>query len=624
MSTLKTRMGLVFAIVFVFGAVGLDWYLQGAAGTESERKETSPLATKLDATNAGQALPNILWQEDAAQAYRLSMDSTMRLNMFGSGVDQATQVTLRAMLELRTLKVAKEQTLAGMQLSDLQLIISGQADPDMNRLLEQPFRVSFGSGGVPEEFEFSEGLTRQEQTMLENIVRTFTVSMPASQPNGALGGAEWLAQEGNASGFYQATYIAHSPGQFEKRKGNFVASASSPLLANATINSTEMIGLDSRYNWLSHMTVSETLRTSGKTGPTVNVVNRATIELLFNVQARGASDRWNFVAAAPLSDPIHSRDASVKLSPEEARQQLRAELPKLNTASQGRTQHIHALRDFLRADGSVPAVLLEQLKNKDFTDRTRADLYLALELAGTAEAQAALTSVITDSEWSARDALRATVALAGIDNPSAATLAVLWDTAVEGGDQTSTLSTTATYTLGSMGSRMKATNNPNYADLRDDLVTSAYGTRAAQQRAAFVYALGNTRDAEIASDIGSFLADEQPAVRRAAALSLGLTQAQQSADLLMTHFQRESNSAVRGAIAESLIALPVVDTASAMVMVGDAIQLEKDEGARHSMANFMGKNLTKHPEFRPVFQKLLRQEPSKRVRQVIAEALATL
>ena len=82
------------------------------------------------------------------------------------------------------------------------------------------------------------------------------------------------------------------------------------------------------------------------------------------------------------------------------------------------------------------------------------------------------------------------------------------------------------------------------------------------------------------------------------------------------------NALNAGAMAESLSRLPLADTAKVMASISKVIQTEIDESARYSMANFTGKNLAKNSQYKPVLQKLIRTEPSKRVRQIIGDALA--
>ena len=221
-----------FALLFISVSVGVFWFLQG---------------NPIDNNDLNQSEAHFFrWEAGASQRYRVAMNSSMRLNTLGAEGNQNVQVIYRSLLDLVTLEADQDKARVGMQLSNVQVSISGQSDPEMNRMLELPFRVQFSAGGVPSHFEFSEGLTGQEQSMLENIVRTFTVSIPKqSMPKHK---QSWVAEEKNASGEYQATYQRVSPTQLEKSKGNFVALSSSPMLNKATIRSAEA---STRSRWWS-------------------------------------------------------------------------------------------------------------------------------------------------------------------------------------------------------------------------------------------------------------------------------------------------------------------------------------------------------------------------------------
>jgi len=605
---MRNNRRLIFLLLFISVSAGVLWFLQGSLSVKNELEQNE--------------LHVFRWEAGASQRYRVTMDSSSRLNMYGTNNRQNVQVKVRSLLDLITLEVNENNARVGIQLSDVHINISGQSDPTMNRMLERPFRVHFTTGGVPDKFEFSEGLTGQEQSMLENIVRTFTVSLPKpSIPVNSIPAYKqsWVAKENNSSGQYLATYQRVSPTQLEKTKGRFVSVSSSPMLKKATITSKETIQFNEKISWISSMSVDETLQTPGKHGPTLHINNHAQLDFISSNQTTIPNSRWNFVAATRQPVLLKSAGSKPRLSFEEARHKLIVELPALDAAIEARTKHIHTLRDLLQVDGRLPAILLEQMQTQEFSDRTRADLYLALELAATEQAQAALTQVMTSPEWTTRDALRATVALAGINNPSVDTVKELWDTAYTDRPQ---ISNTATYTLGSIGSRMKAGNHPDYPALREELISGAHNNSSTQQQVTFIYALGNTRDIEVVSNVSAFLDNDQPDIRRAAALSLGLMSSEQSAMELASRFEHEKSSGVRGAMADSLSRLPLADNSVLMASMSKAIQTETDESARYSMANYMGTNLVKHPEYKPVLQNLIRTEPSKRVRQVIGDALA--
>jgi hypothetical protein len=138
------------------------------------------------------------------------------------------------------------------------------------------------------------------------------------------------------------------------------------------------------------------------------VTYHATLKLRSESAAHAAAtaDAWAFVATAMPDNAVRLQTNLPALSPEEAEQQLLAGIATLNTAVKGRSLQVRQLRDLLPVDGALPFVLLEVLREQELTDRTRADLYLVFELAGSPEAQAALASVLADPSLRCRGARR--------------------------------------------------------------------------------------------------------------------------------------------------------------------------------------------------------------------------
>lgn len=557
---------------------------------------------------------DLRWRVGSSQQYQVRVDSSMQMSTAGASATQAMRVHMLCVLDLLTLEASAEAALIGMQLSSIELQVGGNSDPETNQALAVPFRVRFASGGFPESFEFPAGVTAQHRSILENLVRMFQVTMHK--------GEAWVAQESNASGTYEAAYRRTSPSQVEKTKRHFVGLPSAPVFAGADITSKEAFRIDPQRDWIVAMTVDETLRTKGQGGPVIEITNHARLELQPVAQATGALHNWTFVAtvAPPVAEA--TKPPIPSLSREEAHRQILAELPALDVASEGRSLRIHRLRDLLRVDGALPAALLEAMKTQQLSDRTRADLYLVFELAGTEPAQAALASVIADTSWSEEDAMRAIVALAGVAQPSPDTITALWDTveSLPTSDDRRQLASTATFALGSLGKAMNAAEDPDYSLLRDRLLSGALSIADTEQRTNFVHAVGNTRDASLAMDIVVLLDDAAPAVRRAAAQSLGMLGTDKVADELMSRFNQERSSSVRGAMAESLVTW-TAPSAPAVASIGAAVRAEPDENTRYNMARFLGANLAKFPQNRSVLQDLLRTEQSRRIRQSVAEAL---
>jgi len=302
---------------------------------------------------------------------------------------------------------------------------------------------------------------------------------------------------------------------------------------------------------------------------------------------------------------------------------MRADLAALDGATQARHVWVHRLRDLLLTDGELPAALLKAMDDQGVSDRTRADVYLVLELAGTPQAQKALVEVISGSAATPTDRRRAIVALAGVAQPTTASIEALWSlsrsgTSERGRDPTAG---TATLALGSVGQRLIASQDPRYASLRADLLSGALGGADSQQRASFVYALGNTGDASLSSAIAPLLSDSAPAVRSAAAQSLGTLGTDAAADALVAQLRQERVATVRGAIAEALVSW-TSPTASAMATIRRDIGGEREERARLAMAQVLGRNLLAYPENRATLEALMRTEQNEQIRRQVASLLA--
>jgi hypothetical protein len=598
------RWPILIGVSLLLAVLAMIWYQRPA---HKESKSQVPSRSQ-----AG-----LRWHVGTSQLYKVQFNSSMLMNSAGAGGAQAMRVRMNCMLDMQTLSVSGEGALVGMRLSAIELQVNGKSDPDTNRALTAPYRVRYTAKGIPEDFEFPSGVTARQRSMLKNIVWTFQVTMQKGQT--------WSVQETNGTGAYEATYRRISPLQVEKTKSHFRNSSTASMLAGAKIDSTEDVLLDPQRDWIAAMTVNETLKTKGQAGLGIEITNYATLQLQPTAQAV-SPDAWRFVAAA--APPVaETKKPAPNISPQQARRQILAALPELDAATEGRTVWIHRLRDLLRVDPSLPAMLLKEMKTRQFSDRTSADLYLAFELAGTESAQTALVSVIEDTSWPGRDAMRAIVALGGVAQPSPDTLAALWDVADSepSSEDRQQLASTATLALGSLGHTMRESNDPEYPSLRERLLSGALSSKGsdyyAEERTNYIHALGNTGDPFLASKVETFLDDSAPAVRRAAALSLGKMGTDQVAQELMSRFNHEKSGKVRGAIAESLVSW-TQPTSSAMATIGAAIRAEPDENTRYYMARFLGANLKKFPENRAILQNLLRTERSKRIRQDVADTLA--
>jgi len=594
------------ALALVAVVLIAEWY--------SSSTEKAPAVAPQPAAPVASAPLAMQWLSGVAQRYRVLSDSSMQMQGTAQGAS-SIRVNLLGELDTLTLKTDNDEALVGMRLSSVELKINNTVDADTNRALGAPFRVYFATNGMPLTFEFPAEVNQQNRSILESLVRTFQVSLNSGADN-------WVADESNGSGTYEAVYKRIGPGQIEKSKRKFSTTAAG-MVSWSEISSTESISIEAGRNWIAEMNVQETMSSDGQGTPAMAISNHATLKLEPGAQLALSPDLWRFdaVAAAVGTAPT-VRHPVPDITPEEARNKILATVPELDAATQGRLGLIHQLRDLLRVDDSLPGLILDVLKTQELSDRTRADLYLALEQAGTKSAQRALVEVITDDSWSLKDGMRAIVAMGGIKQPTTESTTALWDMAqYSAGGERQRMASSATFALGSIGNTMNQADAPEYAALRSSLLSNALGGGDVTQRSNYITALGNTHDTTLANEVVILLDDADPAIRRAAALSLGSLGTDQVADRLVSQYNGEDNGYVRGAIAESLQSWSS-PTDSAMAMFRQTVHTEKDEATRYNIAVLLGKNLDKFPENKTALMEIMRNEPSKRIRQKAAEALS--
>ncbi len=560
-----------------------------------------------------EGLSNLQWRKDSQQRYTVRTESHMTMS---SGAQQNTEVhvLLDAELVMLTLASESQSAMVGMQLTSANLRINDLSDPASNAALSEPFRVRISSTGIPLDFEFPHQIDKQNRRILENLIRTFQVSVKNDD--------SWVATESNGSGDYKAHYQRRGTDRLLKSKTAFLP-AEPGKVAWSQASSNEHILLNPTNDWLTEMTIEEEMISSGNTGPEIQVTTQASLQLSAYSGSINKA-RWEFdtsTAAKPIKREINALSSEQSLAEKEA--SLRASITELDELSRGRLAVIYRLSDLIQSHSGVPQIVLDILREDEVSDRTRADLYLALEKAGTANAQAALVSVFDDESWSLVDGMRAIVAMGGIRQANNDSIAALWEASsyYEGGER-QRMANAAKFALGSIGQHLNSAGDSRYAALRSELLSKAQGLGDPQQRSNFITALGNTKDETLAEPVSHLLSEEEPTVRRAAALALGTLGTDQFAPLMVQHYRSDDNHYVRAALATSLTQWSQPDE-SAMAMFRERVRSEHNEGTRFQLAAILGKHLQTFPENKAVLQEIMRHEPSKRIRQKVAESLAT-
>ncbi|MGD8582836.1 MAG: HEAT repeat domain-containing protein [Gammaproteobacteria bacterium] len=598
------RWLLPAALALVAAVLVAEWY--------SSSTEKTPAVATQPAAPADSTPVAMQWLYGVAQRYQVLSESSMQMQAAQGA--STIRVHLQGQLDTLTLETGNDDAVVGMLLSSVKLKINDTEDAATNRALGIPFRVRFAANGMPQAFEFPADVDQQNRSILENLVRTFQVSLDR--------GDSWVTQETNGSGTYEAAYQRTGAAQFEKSKRKFNTTAAG-MVSWSEISSSESFRIEAGHNWLAEMNVQETMRSDGQGGPAMSVINHATLKLQPGVQLALSPDLWRFNAVAAAAGTASAVNRPVPdISPEEARKLILATVPELDAATQGRLGLIHKLRDLVRVDASLPPLILDVLRTQELSDRTRADLYLVLEQAGTDSAQQALVEVITDDSWPLKDGMRAIVAMGGVKQPTTESITALWETGqYSSGGERQRMTNMATLALGSIGNTMNQADDPEYASLRSDLLSNALGAGDVNQRSNYITALGNTHDPTLANDVAILLDDADPAIRRAAALSLGSLGTDQVADKLVSQYNAENNGYVRGAIAESLQSW-TEPTDAAMTLFRQTVHTESDESTRYNITVLLSKNLDKFPENESALREIMRKEPSQRIRQKAAEALS--
>ena len=603
---LKWLTGMSAIVLLILGAI----LFSGRSTDESTEITITPASEK--STTVANKLQ---WRAGRSQTYDVLVDSSFVMTMPGASSGQEISVNIDAILDYQTLEVKPSEVIVGMRFSSMEMKISGVTEEAVNDALTQPFRVHIAPNGLPVSFEFPAAVAAEHREIIENFIRMFQLAIED--------GKSWVVQEANSSGNYEAAYTRNSPTMLLKEKQRFLSSSSSVSDTLPVLESQETIRIDGNNDWISDMELDESFSSKDQNGPSVVVTNHASL-MLRNTKTATSSASWDFVSSMGASANTQLANTKPAISRAEAERRLRADIAKLDKVKEGRSLLIHSLRNLLLANDEMPFVLLDYMKTEQLSDRTRADLYLALELAGSPQAQAALTSVFTDQNWSFVDAMRAIVALSGVAKPTDDAVSALWDTAYISADGTERdeLPGTAALALGTLGRNMNKEQDDQYFSLRSGLINGVSSAADTHQRAVYLHALGNTGDPDptIRNNITPFLNDSAPEVRSAAARTLGRLGSAEVADQLLQSFEQEQNDVVRSSITEALSSWEN-PTQEAITTIKNAISNEHDENVRYNMAVLLGNSMDKFPENRKVLETLLAKEQSKRIRQQVAEML---
>ena len=154
------------------------------------------------------------FEPGAMQSYGLTLVTDVRMQVGG---DEATSFRqdVSGTLHLRVFDATAEGVELGFQLDPVRYEVARQRDPGIEARLALPFFARFSPTGEPQAFHLPIGIEPAEAMLLEEIVRTFQVTVADGDAS------SWTAEESHATGRYRAEYERGAGEAILKRKAGY-------------------------------------------------------------------------------------------------------------------------------------------------------------------------------------------------------------------------------------------------------------------------------------------------------------------------------------------------------------------------------------------------------------------
>lgn len=187
--------------------------------TATEQPQLSPIAKSV----------KLNWQAGESKVYQFNQSTeVLGFRPDGSGQTTGGSLTrLEGLLNLKIYTVTPQQVVAGFEISALAITVAGKRNPELEKLYQTPFLVTFSNNGLPKQFEFPSVLPSQSRQALGNIVNGFQWVTPEANET------KWTVDESNATGSYKAQYNYQPVEQtISKQRLQYKVINQNPLLAN--------------------------------------------------------------------------------------------------------------------------------------------------------------------------------------------------------------------------------------------------------------------------------------------------------------------------------------------------------------------------------------------------------
>lgn len=421
------------------------------------------------------------------------------------------------------------------------------------------------------DFGFLPAMKPEGRQQIRGLFQAMEVLLPA-QP----GASGWMRAHQDQHGTYTALYsIEARQGddphpRLRKRRGPYTSLRGGASPMDVTLLRAEATAvLDRDGAWLRAYDGQEHLRLGQDGRPLLDL--RAEVSLRrddapFPVSLPGTA-AFTFGEAAlgagarqappqiPTDDRLRGLDLNTALS------------AFLDRLKQGDDRAIKdaafALAAYLRSRKEAAAELLGRLRRGDLPDEAQAAAFLALEIAGTPQAESALAEALLDPGMRAMNRMRAAAALQDVPTPSERAISALTQAAsarpAAGDEQGDNVRRTALLAMGTLSSRLEGDRPTEARRLRDEIGRQLRGARGPASRddpgdlTAALDAIGNSGDESFAAELKALAGHQEKTVRSHAAQAYRRMDPAVRDPALAGWLPKEGDPAVRQAIAETLL-----------------------------------------------------------------------
>jgi hypothetical protein len=582
--------------------------------------------------------------DERAYQLRTSIDVSMDLARLGAsgGKSATTGMDVEGRLALRALRVEPGGTaVVAMRLADARVAARGTAGPAEGgqAALGRPWLVRVGPDCAFRDVGYPSDLDPATLRFVETVLQEVEVVMAPDRTD-----VRWQRTQHDGLGTYFAVY-ERMPGReraVHRTRGAYtqlwsVAQTSGPAPAMKPQvflrRSATDFTMDEAGRWVEALTSDEdfTIATSARQ-PIADVHLTARLSPT-DPRATGLADvseqgvTWRSAGSPPVAgaNETPAADPAVLAMPlDQVLGKVRDLL--LSNANGAVGQGSDLLRDVIRHDPKTAPALYDGLLAKRIDDVLAPTVFLALQKAGTKEAEGVLVRAMNEDAMGVANRLRAVSALPDVPHPTHATLDALQAASVRTGPTESsddrTVRISATYAIGTLEKRARG-RDVALAEEARDAIRAKLKTATKDDLGAALSAVGNSGDGELLADLEPHLASTDPLERREAIQALAAMPPDRDADEFAPTFDGESSPKLRAMLADGYaaqsraagVAPPDAVVSAAMTRLGT----EGDPGVRVKLIDLLGLAAGARPDVRAALAAQFAAESDPRIQVAIGK-----